>query len=432
MNQRPKILTLGWEFPPLYTGGLGPACYGLSKALSQHADLTIVLPRLAPSFSMKNIRFIGLNRKTATRSQWKNKKQASFSSVETVPSELQSSYPIHNQYSFKEPDNSFFTREESFQLFNEENIYGPSIMEKVAAYRQNVCSIAAHKSFDIIHAHDWITYPAAVQLKKITGKPLVVHVHSLETDRVHALSRNKVYEIEKKGMEAADYILPVSEYTKSNIIQHYRIKAEKIVAVYNGYDQEFQTANTRAKKYSATPTSKNVLFLGRITAQKGPEYLVETAKKLLAKKSDVTFYIAGTGDMQTHLEWLVQKEKLESKIIFTGFLNKAGVKKMLSMTDAYIMPSVSEPFGLSALEAAQYNIPCVLSKQSGAAEVMPHTLQSDYWDTDKMADYLYALLHYSGLSETLTEKTSAHLPDINWENSAKKVLDVYSSLLSRN
>ena len=216
---------IGLGIPSLYTGGLWSCMLWIEQS-AESTRWPDHYTSTARAFVLdENVQFIGLNRKTAARSQWKNKKQASFSSVEVVPSELQSSYPIHNQYNFKDTDDSF-SQERILSTFNEENIYGPSIMEKVAAYRQNVCSIAAHKSFDIIHAHDWITYPAAVQLKKITGKPLVVHVHSLETDRVHALSRNKVYEIEK-GMEAADYILPVSEYTKSNIIQHYRIKAEK-------------------------------------------------------------------------------------------------------------------------------------------------------------------------------------------------------------
>ena len=261
-----------------------------------------------------------------------------------------------------------------------------------------------------------------MQLKRHTLRPLVVHVHSLETDRVHSQSRNSVYEIERVGMMQADRVLPVSNFTKQCIVNHYGIDAEKISPVYNGYDSDFNLKNRKAK-FTNRKKEKKVLFLGRITSQKGPEYLVETAQKLFTKMDNVKVCIAGTGDMKQHLEYLVNKNNLQDKVEFTGFLNKEGVKKLLSETDAYIMPSVSEPFGLSAVEAAQYNIPCVISKQSGAAEVMPNTLQADYWDTDKMANYLFASLNYKSLSDTLTEKTQVNLKDINWDVAAKTVLN---------
>lgn len=318
--------------------------------------------------------------------------------------------------------NTDISEPQARQLFSEKDIYGPNIMQKVAAYSEMVCKVAEEKEFDVIHAHDWITYPAAVKLKKKTGKPLVVHVHSLETDRVHVNSRNRVYDIELTGMSHADCICPVSHFTKQNIISHYGIPGEKIFPVHNGIDAMDVQRNDARKK------EKRVLFLGRITAQKGPQYFIETAKKLLERMNNVRFYMAGTGDMMDHLKYLVRQNGLEQLVVFTGFLNKSQVLNLLATVDAYMMPSVSEPFGLSALEAAQFNIPCIISKQSGVAEVMSNALQVDFWDTDKMANYLYAALKYDGLQETLTEKTSTQLPTINWEVAAEKVLKRYEAL----
>lgn len=426
-----KVLTLGWEFPPLYAGGLGPACYGLTKALSHHVEVSVILPRSEKKFRMKDVNIIGLNN-VVNKSRYSSKNYKSFSKVKTVQTDITSVYPVHVSYTnedFKAIEEKTFTQGETYNLFNENDIYGPNIMQKVAAFSQAVCDLAAKEKFDIIHAHDWITYPAAVRLKHQTLRPLVVHVHSLETDRVHTQSRNSVYEIERIGMINADRVLPVSNFTKGNIIRHYGIETEKIVPVYNGYDTDFSNHSLEQKK---SKREKKVLFLGRITSQKGPEYLIETAQKLFNRMSNVKIYIAGTGDLQKHLEWKVKQYGLERKVLFTGFLNKEEVKKLLSETDAYIMPSVSEPFGLSALEAAQFNIPCILSKQSGAAEVMPNTLQVDYWDTDKMANYLFGVLNYHSLSNTLTEKTQNDIPHINWERAAESVLNEYKSLINLN
>ncbi len=429
-----KVLTLGWEFPPLYAGGLGPACYGLTNALSRYVDNTIILPRSDQNFKVKNVNIIGLNHLVSAKRNIRQDKVDSINKDEiNWENELFTSYPLDvPQHHFTQLINSEKSKnmsmEERLHIFSEKDIYGANIMKKVAAYTDIVCELAENIEFDIIHAHDWITYSAAVQLKRRTLRPLVVHVHSLETDRVHTQSRNAVYEIERVGMLYADRVLPVSKFTKQCIINHYGIAEEKICPVYNGYDADFNLRSRR--KHQTAKKEKKVLFLGRITAQKGPEYLIETAQKLFTKMDNVKVCIAGTGDMKPHLEYLVEKNNLKNKIVFTGFLNKAGVKKLLSKTDAYIMPSVSEPFGLSAVEAAQYDIPCVISKQSGAAEVLPNTLQADYWDTDRMANYLFASLNYRSLSETLTEKTHVNIKDINWDAAANCVLDNYKHLLN--
>lgn len=435
MSAKPKVLTLGWEFPPQYAGGLGPACYGLTKALSKYVDNTLILPRHEKKFKVKNVNIIGLNHfvKELLSVQSRNIDSMILQEI-NWNEELFSAYPLTlprkaiHQW-LQSGTQQQVSKTERENLFSEKDIYGRNIMKKVSAYTDMVCELADEIDFDIIHAHDWITYSAGVQLKHHSGKPLVVHVHSLETDRVHPKSRNTVYEIERIGMMEADRVLPVSHFTKRCIVNHYGIVEGKISPVYNGYDSDFNMRRG-GQKFEALTREKKVLFLGRITAQKGPEYLIETSKKLFAKMDNVKIYIAGTGDLKPHLEYLVEKNNLENKIVFTGFLDKREVKKLLRETDAYIMPSVSEPFGLSAVEAAQFNIPCVISKQSGAAEVLPNTLQADFWDTDKMANYLFASLNYKSLSDTLTEKTQVNLKDINWDNAALTVLKNYKFLLN--
>lgn len=426
MQNRLKVLTLGWEFPPLYAGGLGPACHGLTKALSQYADVSVILPKSDQAFKMNNVEIIGLNHHYRMR---ESTGQVAYKNMQTVETSLTSVYPVGNTFALSEMRRPDFTWDAKSELFNENDLYGKNIMKKVEAFSQGVCELGRKENFDVIHAHDWITFPAAVKLKKLTRKPLVVHVHSLETDRVDIHSRNAVYAIEKMGMEQANYILPVSGFTRSNIMEHYHIHKNKIVPVYNGYDSDFSFHGTQKEPKEKT---RNILFLGRITAQKGPDYLVETVSKLLKRMSNVKVYVAGTGDLLPHLEWRVEQLGMRDKFVFTGFLNKNQVKDLLARTDAYIMPSVSEPFGLSAIEAAQFNIPCILSRQSGAAEVMPHTLQADYWDTDKMAGYLYAALNYKGLSDTLTGKSRTVIPSINWDRAAIKVMTVYRMLMSLN
>jgi len=447
VSRKIKVLTLGWEFPPLYAGGLGPACHGLTKALSKHVEQTIILPRSDAQFKMSNVEIMGLNHIDDNLAQAACPANAGsacaatnqahgtsghlrqayagleFTDIHEIPMSL-SVYPTNVSHDY-DVWNTDISEAQARQLFSEKDIYGPNIMQKVAAYSEMVCKIAEEKEFDVIHAHDWITYPAAVKLKKKTGKPLVVHVHSLETDRVHVNSRNRVYDIEHAGMTHADCICPVSHFTRKNIIAHYGIEEEKIFPVYNGIEAAAVERNDANKK------EKRVLFLGRITSQKGPQYFIEAAKKLLERMNNVRFYMAGTGDMMEHLKYLVRQNGLEQLVVFTGFLSKQQVLDLLSTTDAYMMPSVSEPFGLSALEAAQFNIPCIISKQSGAAEVMPNALQVDFWDTDKMASYLYAVLKYEGLAETLTEKTSEQLPNINWDVAAEKVLKRYEALTAQ-
>lgn len=417
---------LGWEFPPVMAGGLGTACYGLTKALSKYVDLTMVLPKTEATLALEDIRFIGLNfagLTPETQIEFPEVPYEQFAHVEYVDTEL-SPYPLG--FTYFNQDVPLNDLEQVRALYSTNEPYGSNIMEKVAVYAEVVSRIAQNLEFDIIHAHDWITYPAALRIKKETGKPLTMHIHSLETDRIGTQAKhqvNAVYNIEKSGMEAADMLMPVSYFTKGCAVEHYGIDANKFYPVYNAIDP---IPTYRTEK--PTEEDKIVLFLGRVTFQKGPEYMAETAFKLVQRYPNVKFYVAGVGDQLQKLKDLTTTMGIFDRFVFAGFLKKPQVQDILSKADAYFMPSVSEPFGLSALEAAQFGIPCVLSRQSGVSEVMNNALIADYWDTEGFANCLYSVLNYEGLAKEMVEKTNEELTQISWDNTAAKVYDLYQIL----
>lgn len=421
-----KVLMLGWEFPPVLTGGLGTACYGLVKALSQYADVTLILPQADRLQILENVKIKGLNYYGIEGEQAIEEPDYSFdeyAKVHTVPAEFSNPYPVG--IGFAEEAKALVAPEAIRALYSTNEPYGQNIMQKVATYAEVVSKMALEMDFDVIHAHDWITYPAAVKIKEMTGKPLVVHIHSLETDRVGAKAKgdwNKVFEVERKGMEKADCIIPVSRYTQECAMEHYGIAAEKFYPVHNAIDpaETFRVPNLSGEKL--------VLFLGRVTFQKGPEFMVDTAFKLLQAYPNVMFFVAGIGDMMDELKQKVLERRIDHKFVFAGFLSKTNVTRILAQADVYFMPSVSEPFGLSALEAAQFDVPCVISRQSGVSEVLPNALNADFWDTEKFANYIYGLLNYEGIRADMVTKTRKDLAQLSWDDSAKDVLEVYQTL----
>jgi glycogen synthase len=418
---------LGWEFPPLLTGGLGQACYGLFKALSEHANLTVIIPRSDRNLKLDNVKIIGLNQLGIENlgEVYENASMESFADVKYVDANL-NPYPVTiDETTFTEfsiSDLAVKDLDQIRNLYNTNETYGANIMQKVATYTEIVADIAKTKNFDIIHAHDWITFPAALKIKEATGKPLVVHVHSLETDRVGAGARNMVYNIEKRTMEVADKVIPVSWFTKDCIVRNYGIDEKKISPVYNSIDPAETFREEKKIK------DKIIAFVGRVTYQKGPEMMVLAAEKLAKKVSNFKFVIAGTGDRFKDVIRMTAEKGLSDKFIFTGFLSKKMVNRLLAQADVYFMPSVSEPFGLSALEASQFQIPCVLSKQSGVVEILPNVLKADFWDADKFANYLYALLHYEGIRTHLIQGSKKDIAKMNWSCSAEKVMEVYRQI----
>ncbi|SFC49288.1 hypothetical protein SAMN05421780_10642 [Flexibacter flexilis DSM 6793] len=434
-----RVLMLGWEYPPIVAGGLGMACYGLTKALSQYVHITLILPRkeiVMPTPSHVDI--IGLNTiglaPEATPTNpicYEEITQEVYYAA--APDDL-NPYPVSIGYTeIVQPEALPFTDFSQVRaLYNTPEPYGANIMEKVATYTEIVTQLAADKQFDVIHAHDWITYPAAMQIHEATGKPLFLHVHSLETDRIGTQAKyeyglNAVYDIERQAMHKATLIFPVSNYTKQCAMAHYDVPTDKFRVVYNGIDAH--TFPTRSGNNHSTK-EKTVLFLGRITYQKGPVFMAETAMKVLQKYQNVRFVVAGIGDKLDELKQITETCGIADRFVFTGFLPKEKVAEVLAETDVYFMPSVSEPFGLSALEAVQAGIPSVLSRQSGVAEVLPHTLQADYSDTDRFANYIYALLNYGALRMELSRASAADANQLSWKRAAYNVLRAYAEVLS--
>ena len=281
---------------------------------------------------------------------------------------------------------------------------------------------------DVIHSHDWLTYPAGIHAKNVTGKPLVIHVHATDFDRSRGNVNPDVFRIEKDGMDHADHIITVSNLTRRTVIDKYHIDPAKVTTVHNAViplSQEILSIPRTQRK------DKVVTFLGRITMQKGPEYFVEAAAKVLDKSKNVRFVMAGSGDMMNDMISLVANKGIADRFHFTGFLKGKQVYEMLADSDVYIMPSVSEPFGISPLEAMQMGVPSIISKQSGCAEILNHVIKTDYWDIDAMADAIHGLVNYPALHKELKDKGLEEIQGITWEKAGRKVLDIYDKVINK-
>jgi glycosyltransferase involved in cell wall biosynthesis len=306
--------------------------------------------------------------------------------------------------------------------------YGPDIFQEVRRFAESALRIAKAEDFDLIHAHDWMTFPAGMAVARMTGKPLVVHVHSTEFDRSGQHVNQNVYDIERQGMHAADKVIAVSNYTRNMLLQHYGLPEEKIEVVYNGATNNHAPANS-VPQPSSGKTDKVVLFLGRITMQKGPEYFLRAAKRVLEKMDNVKFIMAGDGDMFTQSINLAAELQISHKVFFAHFLRGDDVHKAYAMADLYVMPSVSEPFGIAPLEALQHDVPVLISKQSGIGETLRNALKVDFWDIDEMANKMVAVLRHRCLEKMLSSEGHKEAARFRWEDSAARVLDIYEKVL---
>ncbi len=420
----------GWEFPPHISGGLGTACYGLVKGMAHHdQEIIFVVPKLwgdeEPLADFVNASDVTLDyREKKFKSIWKNLTYLEVSSFLVPylgPEEYQkfTDYAIHDRVDL---DESIFTSKYAFS-----GKYGKNLMEEVSRYALTAAQIARDRDdFEIIHAHDWLSFPAGIAAKEISGKPLVAHVHATEYDRSGQSVNQPVFDIEKAGMEAADHVLAVSQLTKNTIVEKYGIPAKKVSVLHNAV----LDASIIKSKYEKKVPEKIVTFLGRITFQKGPEYFVEAAKKVLDRDPNVRFVMAGSGDLLNPMIDRAAELNIASKFHFTGFLKGDDVDHMYAISDVYVMPSVSEPFGIAPLEAVRHNTPTIISKQSGVAEVLVNAIKIDYWDIDAMADSIFALLHYRSISDMFKELGSEELKKLKWEHVAEKLIVAYEKTLS--
>lgn len=428
-----RVLMFGWEFPPHIAGGLGTACYGIVKGLAYNGVQTLfVMPSASGDEDQSAAKII-------------NASDVPVESFDSTVDEFLDKVKFvrigSNMIPYVDPE-EFHEMVESERRLQSENLtkcigtkfrfsgrYGSNLMEEVAHYAMVGGTIAMeHKDeFDIIHAHDWLTYLAGIAAKELTGKPLVVHVHATSFDRgTENQIDSRVYDIEKRGMMAADKVIAVSDLTRNIVINKYGIDPEKVVTVHNAVD----FSGRENVKVERGVRDKVVTFLGRITFQKGPEYFIEAAAKVLKRTKGVRFVMAGSGDMMNRCIRHVAKLGISDRFHFTGFLRGAEVQKMFAMSDVYIMPSVSEPFGISPLEAMCSNVPAIISNQSGAAEVLKYAFKVDFWDVDAMADDIYALLKYPALADFAAREGYEEVNRLKWNIATAKLKNIYESVVN--
>ncbi|MBU0723187.1 glycosyltransferase family 4 protein [Patescibacteria group bacterium] len=407
----PRVLMFGWEFPPHSSGGLGTACLGLTRALAnEEVEVIFVLPKKI-NLNANHVKFIFAE-------NGENKLKVQFRAIDSV---LQP-YLTSNGY-IKELDQ-----------VTKKTIYGATLIDEVNRYGHQARIIAMNEEFDVIHAHDWLSFCAGVEAKKISGKPLILHFHATEFDRSGGQGANsEVFALEQEAIKYADSIIAVSNFTKNLLVEKYYISPERIEVIHNAIEEpDEMNLPATLEEIKATGT-KIVLYLGRITIQKGPDYFIQTAKRVLdIYDGKVLFVVVGSGDMHKQMIDQVAALGISDKVIFTGMLLGEAVTKMFRAADLFVMPSVSEPFGLVPLEAALQNTPSIISKQSGISEVTSHMLKVDFWDIDEMANQIISVLTYGSLQQTLTENAKKEAKKLTWNTPAKKCVALYNKIINKS
>ncbi len=425
-----KVLMFGWEFPPHISGGLGTACYGITKGLAANGvEVLFVMPSASGDEDQSSARIINASDVAVYDSFTNIDEYLGKVQFLRVGSNLMPYISAEDYSLLSEEERHFQTMEFTTHFRSKYKFsgkYGANLYEEVARYAMVGGAIAAENDFDVIHAHDWLTYLAGIAAKRVSGKPLVVHVHATEFDRDGEDYNTIVYGIEKRGMSEADRVITVSDWTRNIVINRYGIDASKVVTVHNAVD----FSGRSDIKVNRTVKEKVVTFLGRVTLQKGPEYFIEAARKVLDRCDNVRFVMAGSGDLLNRSVRRVAQLGMADKFHFTGFLRGADVQRMFAYSDVYVMPSVSEPFGISPLEAMISNVPTIISKQSGVAEVLRHAIKVDFWDIDALADAIYALVNYPAISKIASEKGYEEVSTLKWNNAAAKMKAVYSDAIN--
>lgn len=443
-----KVLMIGWEYPPHIAGGLGTACEGLTYGLArQGVDIRFVLPRVAGDEDARHMELVSPSQNPPAESVFVPYEGAPAKTIDWtgIPAFLMP-YWTEEEYASRRKA----LTERTQALRGGERVaavavestarpvsspqeetphlqYGHDIFEEVLNFAQRTIWSVHNEDFDIIHAHDWMTFPAAVALHELTGKPLVVHVHSLEYDRSGNHGNNRINDFEHYGVTAADAVIAVSHYTKQLICRIHGVPEDKVFVVHNGIYPTRVLKHYHAK-HPDWPKHM-VLFLGRVTFQKGPDYFVRAAAKVIPHVPDVLFVLAGSGDMLDRVKHLAHELNIEDHFYFPGFLRGKAVEEIYSVADLYVMPSVSEPFGISALEAINFQVPAIISRQSGVAEVLTHSLKFDFWDVDRLADLVINGLLHEEMRSDMIEMAKDQLMHLKWDASATKTIDVYQQLV---
>lgn len=421
-----KVLMFGWEYPPHVFGGLATANFGISEGLAAQGDIETVLclPHPFGDESQNACRIVAMN---AVPIAWRD---------------VDHDYVQGRVGGIMNPDYYFKCREHLYADFNYMNLndlgciefgagYSGYLPDAINNYSIVAGVVARTEEFDIIHAHDWLTYPAGIHAKQVSGKPLCIHVHATDFDRSRGNVNPTVYGIEKNGMDNADCIMCVSELTRQTVINHYHQDPRKCFTVHNAVyplKDELQAI----PRPDHTGKEKVVTFLGRITMQKGPEYFVEAANMVLKRTHNVRFCFAGSGDMMEAMIQLAAERGIADKFHFPGFMRGKEVYECLKASDVYVMPSVSEPFGISPLEAMQCGTPSIISYQSGCAEILHNCIKVDYWDVHALADAMYSICTNESLFRYLQEEGKKEVDQITWVKVGAWIRQLYLQTLGWN
>ncbi len=471
-----RVLMLGWEFPPHLSGGLGTACLGLTRALAGlSTDITFVLPTEASDEQAAHLSLLGATpgpsapdthtpatpaTSPAPAARPVSAAPAPGVTLHAVPAAITSPYPDGGTplptpeglrawlvnpdgAPLPTPADNGAAAHTAAAVPGPRDPYAGDLLAEAHAYADRCVALAHTLDFEVIHAHDWPTFPAAAAVSAATGKPWIAHVHSLESDRAGGMYQvsPQIDAIEREGIRTAHRVIAVSRRTGDRILETCGIAPDRVQVIYNGIDLfDAGVADAQAQSGAAvapatlpdtqTNDEKIVLFLGRITAQKGPGYFLDAAQRVLEKFDRVRFVLAGTGDQSHELVARAQELGISDHLLFTGFLGPEDVDRVFRIADLYVMPSVSEPFGIAPLEAIQHDVPVIISKQSGVSEVLEHVLKVDFWDTDDLASKMLAVLRNPSLAQTLRDNAGKELRRLNWREAAEQCIAVYKSLQS--
>jgi glycosyltransferase involved in cell wall biosynthesis len=438
-----RVFMLGWEFPPFISGGLGTACYGLTKAMSAiGTDILFVLPRPVSTPFSTHLKLVSPRAGSplavpSTEFRLDEFEHVTFRTIHAALGDPYLSAEDYEDIAAGRITHGRPTGEKPYQVQSPgetpANVsqgkpptdqYGGDLFNEVQRYAALAAEVARHETFDVVHAHDWMTFPAGMAVAALKGKPLIVHVHSTEFDRSGAHVDSRIYDIERRGMHAAIKVIAVSYWTKNLVTHHYGIDPAKVEVVYNAIETN-GNGTFDEEKYKIHKDEKIVLFLGRITMQKGPEYFLAAARKVLEVMDNVKFVMAGSGDMIRRTIEMAASMGIGHKVLFTGFLRGPDIEKVFEMADLYVMPSVSEPFGIAPLEAIAHDVPVIISKQSGVSEVLQHALKVDFWDINEMANKIVAVLKHPPLASTLRQHGNFEVAKMSWSDAARSCVQVY-------
>lgn len=395
------VLMFGWELPPFNSGGLGVASYGLAKALAyKGANITFVLPRRVDI-------------------------QTPFMKLIFASDKQLDPADVHRLSGYRTSRKSGW-RAQGLPFDDPAG----ELLEEVLRYARAARRIARQVPHDLIHAHDWLTYPAAMVAKQFSGRPYVAHVHATEFDRSGGDSVNtQVYDIEREGFHRADRIITVSGYTRNLVVNRYGIAPDRVHVVHNGVDISESSGVADHLEGLKRSGKKLVLFVGRLTMQKGPDYFLHAAARVIRHDPNTLFIVSGSGDMERQMMMLAAYLGISDHMLFTGFLRGSELESCYRAADVFVMPSISEPFGIAALESMAYDTPVIVSKQSGVAEVLTHALKVDFWDTDEIAHKILAVLQYQSLRNQLRTYGHDEVQEYTWEKAANECARVYQQLI---